>query len=52
MFSKGKPVNSYGLMIAAALGLSAFALSVWALLAVRLIAKALASGFEGIHFDK
>ena len=45
-------MNNYELIIAAALGLSAFALSVWAWHAVKLIAKALANGFEGIHFDQ
>ena len=45
-------MNNYGLIITAALGLSAFALGVWAWHSVKLTAKALASGFEGIHFDR
>lgn len=48
---KGKPVDIFGLIIVLALSLCAFALTVWAWIAVKGIAKVLANGFEGIHFD-
>ena len=44
-------MNIYHLIIITAIGLVAIALSAWAWTAAKRVGKALANGFEGIHFD-